>query len=289
MVRRLLLLAIIGLLAFACYPSQGFDLGHPTELEFRETKTGEDEALRIRFDRVISDERCPVEHYCLLPGNAEVELTFWNGSRKESFVLNTSEEPRAIVSFGYTIQLTGLTPPRSLTSPPHHWDYKATVVITSAGDDCLVNADCADENAYCRKKDGHCDTIGQCEIKPEICPANVDPVCGCDGRTYNNACSAATFGVNIAYKGTCQENPRDDSCDDGTVPLCDMVAPECSEYEILAYRNDCYVCVNPATCLPWGEPNCETDDDCGPDHYCEPCGTSSCPFCEDCVAACVPK
>lgn len=32
----------------------------------------------------------------------------------------------------------------------------------------------------------------------------------------------------------------------------------------------------------------ESCDSCGPGRYCEPCVTSSCPDCLDCVAACVP-
>ena len=65
--------------------------------------------------------------------------------------------------------------------------------------------------------------------------------------------------------------------DDGTIPICDMVPPECSEFEILAWQDHCYVCVNPATCEPWGEPGCEVDAECPVDEYCNFCGTSSCP------------
>lgn len=44
---------------------------------------------------------------------------------------------------------------------------------------------------------------------------------------------------------------RDDRCDDGTIPLCDMIPPTCApESEILAYRNDCYQCVDAETCAP---------------------------------------
>ncbi len=34
--------------------------------------------------------------------------------------------------------------------------------------------------------------------------------------------------------------------------------------------------------------SCVTDADCGVGDYCEPCATSSCFGCEDCIAGCVP-
>ncbi len=86
---------------------------------------------------------------------------------------------------------------------------------------------------------------------------------------------------------TC-ETDVDMSCDDGTELLCDMEPPECGEHEILAVQDNCYVCVNPVSCAPWGEPGCDSDMDCGPKDYCYFCATSSCPMCDDCVAACIP-
>ncbi len=84
--------------------------------------------------------------------------------------------------------------------------------------------------------------------------------------------------------------PRDDSCDDGTEPTCGEV-PDCEPHELLAHQGECYACVNRLTCLPWGEPACEADIDCDdqPGDWCDPCGSASCPTCEDCVPACVPE
>jgi len=80
---------------------------------------------------------------------------------------------------------------------------------------------------------------------------------------------------------------RDDRCDDGTSPICDMSEPRCDAGLILAWQDSCYVCVDPGTCLPPVADGCDVDADCTIYERCHPCVTSSCPDCDDCVAACI--
>jgi hypothetical protein len=68
---------------------------------------------------------------------------------------------------------------------------------------CATNEQCPPQ-AYCQKPAGHCDGLGACRSRPQLCPDVVDPVCGCDGRTYSNQCDAGAAGIAIAHRGACE-------------------------------------------------------------------------------------
>jgi len=68
---------------------------------------------------------------------------------------------------------------------------------------CLDNRQClADE--FCLHAPADCRGFGECQPMPMGCPGVFDPVCGCDGRTYDNACKAASAGVSPAHLGPCE-------------------------------------------------------------------------------------
>lgn len=69
------------------------------------------------------------------------------------------------------------------------------------------NFKCAD-GQYCNAiGKGRCPgprRFGTCTAEPQLCPEIVQPVCGCDGKTYPNACHAGAAGVAVQRDGACE-------------------------------------------------------------------------------------
>lgn len=64
----------------------------------------------------------------------------------------------------------------------------------------------------CSAPTGQCKGDGKCVKKPDMCVAPEAPVCGCDNKTYANACMALAANQNIASNGACPTNPVDQVC-----------------------------------------------------------------------------
>jgi hypothetical protein len=69
-----------------------------------------------------------------------------------------------------------------------------------AGATCSANEYCAyEEGQYC----GGADAEATCEVRPAGCGELYAPVCGCDQKTYANACLANSAGTGVLSAGEC--------------------------------------------------------------------------------------
>lgn len=83
---------------------------------------------------------------------------------------------------------------------------------------CATNAQCSAAE-LCYKPDGQCnDDNGRCRQRPELCPQNYKPVCGCNGVTYSNSCFARMAGVNVQHDGKCGEASAEQEAHDAPEP-----------------------------------------------------------------------
>lgn len=84
----------------------------------------------------------------------------------------------------------------------------STPIMVGCTIDTTGGATGCDVGQYCKKDNGECLTknFGTCEAKSQVCPMMYMPVCGCDGQTYGNSCTASGAGQSVAYMGECQGN-----------------------------------------------------------------------------------
>lgn len=82
------------------------------------------------------------------------------------------------------------------------------LIDPTPGERCggLIGGQCSGSQSYCNFDNAECgetDQAGRCAEIPELCAAISDPVCGCDGKTYESECVAHSRGVSVRKDGEC--------------------------------------------------------------------------------------
>jgi hypothetical protein len=105
----------------------------------------------------------------------------------------------------------------------------------------IAGIQCPDKQYCAFAPEAHCgaaDMSGTCAPKPDVCTQQLDEVCGCDDKTYGNACTAAQAGVSIAMKGACAK-PAAPSAPEGKLCGTRGAPQECDAGLYCAFKADC--------------------------------------------------
>jgi hypothetical protein len=87
-------------------------------------------ALRISFEAVPDDSRCPTQVTCVWAGDGRVRLTVSTGDQNTPIDLHTTLEPHSVAVHGYQIILEKLDPQPASTERLPQDRYTAHLKVT---------------------------------------------------------------------------------------------------------------------------------------------------------------
>lgn len=137
------LFVVLGVVALAigCSPGQArpdttsAQLGHDFVLAGGQDAVVDGTGLRLKFDRVLDDSRCPKRVSCVWTGAAHIAVIATpDGQQSTTLEFNTNPAPKQTHMTesvaGYTVELRSLDPypetPGTIPLP----DYRATLLVT---------------------------------------------------------------------------------------------------------------------------------------------------------------
>jgi hypothetical protein len=123
----------------ACGPSSGTVEPAPTQyampgdtVELRYGATAQvGDSLRITFQAVETDSRCPINVQCVWAGDAEIRLGIKAGAAAwQHVVLRANREPRSTAIAGIIVELFDVAPPRVEPDSIRAADYSVRLAIS---------------------------------------------------------------------------------------------------------------------------------------------------------------
>ena len=88
--------------------------------------------VTVKFERVVSDSRCPLDVLCFTAGSALIEIRVTIGGDEQTLVLTTDPPGWNVIHGGFTFRLVELQPYPRASRPTPAKDYAVTLVIQTA-------------------------------------------------------------------------------------------------------------------------------------------------------------
>ncbi|MCX6169482.1 MAG: hypothetical protein NTX65_09085 [Ignavibacteriales bacterium] len=126
----------------------GFRLGNESlviPLRYKE-EIALNDSIKIRFDGVTADSRCPIDAVCIWAGDGEVNLNVSSNNSSKKYSLHTGLEPREIITGGYMIQLVNLMPAQRTSLRIRQEDYNIELRVTKVGGNYIRPVQLIDAN-----------------------------------------------------------------------------------------------------------------------------------------------
>jgi hypothetical protein len=104
-------------------------VGDTTFLELQVGTSATNGEIRVAFDAVTEDSRCPTDVQCVWEGNGGIRLTLTGGDQTGVFIVNSSSDPRLVGFQGFALGFSDLRPYPVSTQAIDPDDYVATISI----------------------------------------------------------------------------------------------------------------------------------------------------------------
>ena len=111
---------------------QQFEIGEIVEFQFGSPRVDSASSLRITFNELLEDSRCPIDANCIWSGVGIIGINVTQGTSISEITLSTidfEEHSPEVIKAGIRYKLVDLTPYPKLNSNNEAIDYKASVLI----------------------------------------------------------------------------------------------------------------------------------------------------------------